>query len=90
VVVVEFIMVELQELVVLVVEVLVVYISKLVVQLEQLILVVEVEVLLTEPSPNTGGAGGKGVVILSMPLANYSGTLQQVLQQKQMMEQLKF
>jgi hypothetical protein len=36
-----------------------------------------------------GGAGGKGVVILAMPLANFS-TQQLVLQQNQMMEQLQF
>jgi hypothetical protein len=37
----------------------------------------------------TGTAGGKGVVILSMPLANFQ-VQQLVLQQNQMMEQLKF
>jgi hypothetical protein len=38
----------------------------------------------------TGGAGGKGVVILSMPDLQNFQEQQQALQQNQMMEQLKF
>jgi hypothetical protein len=43
----------------------------------------------TGGSTQSGAAGGKGVVILSMPLASFSKQ-QQVLQQNQMMGQLKF
>jgi hypothetical protein len=51
---------------------------------------VEVEVQTGPKAPRCGGAGGKGVVILSMPTAKFSGTTTGSPTVTTEMEQLKF